>query len=112
MERSSKAACYVAISIIVITLVAYLLWEHIVGSDWGPIHDSSGWKKWRRGNVTHIDRNGDGVVDWEIDDRGRADDYIEKEDTDFDGFFDKRFHRGFSGVPDNVVDIHEEAPRH
>jgi hypothetical protein len=112
MDKSSKSLFYAAILMLVIVLAGYLLWKHFAGGDWKPIHDSSGWQKWRKGNVTHIDRNGDGVVDWEIDDQGRADDYLEKEDTDFDGFFDKRFHRGFSGVPDNVVEIQEKAPHH
>ncbi len=111
MKKGSKVACCAAISVSVIALAAYLLWSRTVDG-WEVVHDDSVWQKWRRGTVTHIDRNGDGIVDWEIDDQARADDYIEREDTDFDGFFDRRFHRGFSGVPYEVVEIHEKAPRH
>ena len=73
------------------------------------VHGSAGW---RTATITHIDRNGDGVVDWEINDQGMVDNQREREDTDYNGYFDRRFIRGFSGAPMNVVSIHEKVPSH
>lgn len=66
-------------------------------------------RTWTHGHTKYRDTNGDGKPDWKIIEHG-ADDYSEKEDRDFDGYFDRRYRRGPSGIPDRVESIHEKTP--
>ena len=113
MGKRDKISGYaVVVLFVVVAALVGMFRLGVFGGRWEPVPGGGPWQKWRRATVTHIDRNGDDIVDWEIDDQGRADDYLEREDTDFDGYFDMQFHRGVSGMPDNVVQIHQKAPRH
>ena len=110
MGINKKALAAIAILILGGAAIAALIVYTRRG--WKEVPSSSGWCEWHRGSVSHLDRNGDGVVDEEIDDQGRADDYLVKEDTDFDGWLDKSYHLGISGIPDSVRKIRQKAPRH
>jgi len=85
-----------------------LLWNAL---RWKELPRVGAWRRWQRGYLVRIDKNGDGTVDREVDQRVQ-DKYLVREDTDFDGYFDKKYVIGFAGTPMNVVVIHEKAPRH
>ena len=84
------------------------------------IAQTSGWKEirqgtrreWRKNSVTHIDENGDGVVDEEDVINSKTGKCTVRRDSDFDGYFDLKYNLTSSGVATNISKIHEKVPRH
>lgn len=68
------------------------------------------WVVWEHGNIVYVDRRGTGRPDWKIDRRYGDDNIFEKEDSRGTGWFDRRYHRGFTGTPDHLETIHEKVP--
>lgn len=66
---------------------------------------------WRKGDVTHTDRDGDGRVDEIEEPAGNRERHIRR-DTDGDGFLDVRYLVTSNGVATRIEAIHEKAPRH
>lgn len=112
MEAHGKGLTKKAPALVLLALMiaagCALLWNAL---RWKELPPTTTWRRWQRGHLVHIDKNGDGIVDMEMD-QGVQDNYLVREDTDFDGYFDKKYVIGLAGMPMNVVVIHEKAPRH
>jgi len=68
-------------------------------------------REWVRGTTTHVDENGDGVVDEVLAVDPRTGKRTVRRDTDRDGYLDLKYNLGESGVATNIARIHERAPR-
>lgn len=67
---------------------------------------------WRKGNVLHLDANGDGRVDQEMQ-LAEPPNYTRvKRDSDFDGWYDMEYEIGPYGIAIKLRQICEQAPRH
>jgi len=73
---------------------------------------SQGHRAWRKGNVTHVDENGDGIVDEELTVDSKTGKRTFRRDTDRDGYFDLEYNLSESGVATNITRIRDRAPRH
>ena len=80
----------------------------------------TGWKEtqqgarreWRKGNVIHLDDNGDGLVDEEDILDPKTGGCTVRRDANHDGYFDLQYTLTPSGVATHIRTIHEKAPRH
>lgn len=79
---------------------------------WKEIRRDGKLRMWKHGDVYHIDSNGDGLVDEEINYKGPGGKVTVRKDTNFDGYFDLRYNLVTNGIAVNIVPIHEKAPRH
>ena len=87
---------------------------------WFSSAQKRGWKEirrgarpeWVKGNVTHTDENGDGVVDEELVADPKSGKRSVRRDTDLDGYFDLQYNLSPSGFARNITKIHRKAPRH
>ena len=75
-----------------------------------PIQQPS---QWRVGERIFRDRNHDGRIDWEASGNQRGTDGYDiiKEDTDYDGFYDRMYKAG--GISPGILweqEIHERVP--
>lgn len=69
-------------------------------------------RKWQRGQVLHIDEDGDGRVDEEIVDDPKTKRRVVRRDTNHDGWFDLKYQQGRYGIAMKLIPIHERAPWH
>ena len=80
------------------------------GRGWKEVREGAR-REWVKGTTTHVDENGDGVVDEERVIDPRTGKRTVRRDTDRDGYFDLKYNLSESGVATNVTRIHERAPR-
>ena len=95
-------AC-LGLAIIIFIVVRTRQWEETI---------SQGHRAWRNGNVTHVDENGDGIVDEEVAVDSKTGKRTFRRDTDRDGYFDLKYNLSESGVATNITRIRDRAPRH
>ena len=99
------AAVIVVSAMLTVVLVAYYR------EGWQPLPNDGATHRWRSGKITHIDRNGDGVVDEIEIELGKSNEFLIKRDTDFDGWFDVQYEIR-SNIAVHLEKIHEKAPKH
>lgn len=87
-------------------LFAVLAWDT---ARWRRAESESGGAVWRRGTVTRVDENRDGVID-EISRRGGEDHWIVRRDTDGDGVLDLEYDLT-NGIATRLRPIRVPAPR-
>jgi hypothetical protein len=87
------------------------IWAAMQRAGWRELPREGGVRRWQRGNVIHLDTNGDGIVDEEQIRFDRPNHAIIRRDTKFNGWFDLRYELQ-SGVATHIEKIHERAPRH
>ena len=87
-----------------------LIWLVGFPGGWKEIREGAR-REWVKGTTTHIDENGDGVVDEERVVDPKTGKRTVRRDADRDGYFDLRYNLSESGVATNVARIHERAPR-
>jgi hypothetical protein len=94
---------------ILLAAVAFVLWLLARGMGWKKTRHEGGQTEWRRGAVTQLDENGDGVVDEERIALPEPGGFRVRRDTDRDGWFDVRYELR-NGIATGVGQIRERAP--
>jgi hypothetical protein len=98
------ATVIVVSAMLTVVLVAYY-------TEWQPLPSDGSTRRWRSGNVIHIDRNHDGVVDEINIELEKTNDFLIKRDSDLDGWFDLQYQIR-SNLAVRLEKIREKAPKH